>query len=61
MKKGVIIILTILGIIIILFFAIFVNHKIQLKRETKLLAPIGQMVEVDRRSRNWGPVRGPVS
>lgn len=47
MKKGVIIILTILGIIIILFFAIFVNHKIQLKRETKLLAPIGQMVEVD--------------
>lgn len=47
MKKEVKIMLIILGIIILLFLAIFINHQIGLKREAKLLTPIGQLVEVD--------------
>lgn len=47
MKKGVKVILIILSIIIILILAVFINHKIQLKKEAELLTPIGQLVEVD--------------
>ncbi len=47
MKKGVKVVLIILSIIIVLLLSIFINHKIQLKKESELLAPIGQLVEVD--------------
>ncbi len=47
MKKGVKVLLIIFSIIIVLFLAIFINHKIQLKKEAELLTPIGQLVEVD--------------
>lgn len=47
MKKGVKVLLIILSIIIILILSIFINHKIQLKKESELRAPIGQLVEVD--------------
>ena len=52
MKKGIKITLIILGVIILIFLAIFINHKIQLKREVKLLTPIGQLVEVDGHKMN---------
>lgn len=52
MKKGIKMTLIILGIIILLFLVIFINHKIQLKRETELLTPIGQFVEVDGHKMN---------
>jgi len=52
MKKGIKITLIILGVVILLFLAIFINHKIQLKREAKLLTPIGQLVEVDGHKMN---------
>ncbi len=47
MKKGVKVVLIILSIIIVLLLSIFINHKIQLKKESELLTPIGQLVEVD--------------
>ncbi len=50
MKKGLKVVLIVLGIVIILFLAIFINHKIQLKKEAELLVPIGQLVEVDGHS-----------
>ncbi len=52
MKKGIKMTLIILGIIILLFLVIFINHKIQLKREAELLTPIGQLVEVDGHKMN---------
>ncbi len=47
MKKSGKVIMIILGIIIISLILIFINHKIQLKKESVLLTPLGQMVEVD--------------
>ena len=52
MKKGIKIALIILGVVILLFLVIFINHKIQLKREAELLTPIGQLVEVDGHKMN---------
>ncbi len=46
MKKGIKMTLIILGVVILLFLAIFINHQIRLKKEAKLLTPIGQLVEV---------------
>lgn len=40
-------ILIILGIIVIFLLAVFINHRIQLHKESKLLTPLGQIVEVD--------------
>lgn len=47
MKKTMKIIFIILAIIIVVFMIIYINHKLQLKREAELLTPIGQLVEVD--------------
>lgn len=47
MKKGIKVVLIALSIIVILLLAIFINHKIQLKKESELLSPMGQLVEVD--------------
>ena len=52
MKKGIKITLIILGVVILLFLAIFINHQIRLKKEEKLLTPIGQLVEVDDHKMN---------
>lgn len=52
MKKGIKITLIILGVVILLFLAIFINHQIRLKKEAKLLIPIGQLVEVDGHKMN---------
>ena len=52
MKKGIKMTLIILGVVILLFLAIFINHKIQLKKESELLTPIGQLVEVDGHKMN---------
>ncbi len=52
MKKGIKITLIILGVVILLFLAIFINHQIRLKKEAKLLTPIGQLVEVDGHKMN---------
>lgn len=46
-KKGRKAILIILGIIIIFLLAVYINHRIQLNKESKLLTPLGQIVEVD--------------
>lgn len=40
-------ILIIFAIIILLLLAIYINHKIHLKKESELLLPLGQIVEVD--------------
>ncbi len=52
MKKGIKLVLIVLSIIVILLLAIFINHKIQLKKESELLTPIGQLVEVDGHKMN---------
>ena len=52
MKKGIKVVLIVLSIIVILLLAIFINHKIQLKKEAELLTPIGQLVEVDGHKMN---------
>ncbi len=52
MKKGIKMTLIILGVVILLFLAIFINHQIRLKKEAKLLTPIGQLVEVDGHKMN---------
>ena len=46
-KKVIKIILIILAVILILLLAIYINHKIHLQKESKLLTPLGQLVEVD--------------
>ncbi len=46
-KKGRKAILIILGIIIIFLLAVYINHRIQLNKESKLLTPLGQIIEVD--------------
>ena len=46
-KKGRTAILIILGIIIIFLLAVYINHRIQLNKESKLLTPLGQIIEVD--------------
>ncbi len=40
-------VLIIFAIIILLLLAIYINHKIHLKKESALLLPLGQIVEVD--------------
>lgn len=52
MKKGIKMTLIILGVVVLLFLAIFINHQIRLKKEAKLLTPIGQLVEVDGHKMN---------
>lgn len=52
MKKGIKMTLIILGVVVLLFLAIFINHQIRLKTEAKLLTPIGQLVEVDGHKMN---------
>lgn len=47
MKKGGKVIMIILGIIIISLILIYINHKVQIKKESVLLTPLGQMVEVN--------------
>ncbi|HHT24633.1 MAG TPA: alpha/beta hydrolase [Clostridiaceae bacterium] len=47
MKKIKKVILIILGILIISLCLIYINHRIQLKKESELLMPPGQLVEVD--------------
>ena len=46
-KKGMKIILIIFAITIILLLAIYIYHKIHLKKESGLLSPLGQIVKVD--------------
>lgn len=46
-KKGVSVMLLVVAAIIVLFAGIYVNHRICLGRESELLTPLGQMVEVD--------------
>ena len=46
-KKGRKAILIILGIIIIFLLAVYINHRIQLNKESKLLTPLGEIIEVD--------------
>lgn len=46
-KKGRKAIWIILGIIIIFLLAVYINHRIQLNKESKLLTPLGQIIEVD--------------
>lgn len=46
-KKGRKTILIIFGIIIIFLLAVYINHRIQLNKESQLLAPLGQIVEVE--------------
>jgi pimeloyl-ACP methyl ester carboxylesterase len=41
------ILLALFGLLLISFCIVFFNHQIQLKKEAKLLAPLGQVVEVD--------------
>lgn len=45
-KKGTIILIIVI-MIIALSLAIYINHRIQLNKEAKLLTPLGQLVEVD--------------
>lgn len=47
MRKMMKIILVILAAIVIILMAIYVNHKIQMRKQAELLIPIGQTVEVD--------------
>lgn len=37
----------ILGIIIVFLLVVYINHRIQLNKESELLTPLGQIVEVD--------------
>ena len=46
-KKGRKAILIILGIIIIFLLAVYINHRIQLNKESKLLTSLGEIIEVD--------------
>lgn len=46
-KKVMKIILIITTLLIVLLLAIYINHRIRLKKEEKLLLPLGQMVKVD--------------
>jgi len=46
-KKAAKIILIIPAVILILLLAVYLNHKIHLRKESKFLTPIGQLVEVD--------------
>lgn len=46
-KKAIKIILIIAAIVIGLLLALYINHRVHLSKEAKLLTPIGQMVEVD--------------
>ena len=47
MKKFLKVILIIALAVIILLIAIYINHQIRLKQESKLRSPLGQIVEVD--------------
>ena len=46
-KKVMKIILIITTLLIVLLLAIYINHRIRLKKEEKLLLPLGQIVKVD--------------
>lgn len=46
-KKWRKVILIILGIIIFFLLVVYINHRIQLNKESELLTPLGQIVEVD--------------
>lgn len=46
-KKVVIIILIIIAIVILLMLAIYINHRIHLKKEAEFLSPLGEIVSVD--------------
>lgn len=46
-KRGVKIILIIITMLIVMLSAIYINHQIHLKKESALLSPLGQIVEVD--------------
>lgn len=46
-KKVLKIFLIVIAVLILLLSAIYINHRIHLKKESELLAPLGQMVEVD--------------
>ena len=46
-KKGRKVVLIILGIIIIFLLVVYINHRIQLNKESKLLTPLGQIIDVD--------------
>lgn len=53
MKKGgkaLKIILIVILILAVLLLAVYVNHRVRLKKESELLSPLGQMVEVDGHS-----------
>ena len=39
--------LQLLAVIIVLLLIIYINHKIHAKKESGLLSPLGQIVEVD--------------
>ena len=40
-------VLAIVLLVIVALLLIYINHKIRLNKEAELLAPLGQMVEVD--------------
>lgn len=46
-KKVLKIFLIVIAVLILLLSAIYINHRIHLKKESELLTPLGQMVEVD--------------
>lgn len=46
-KKGRTVVLITLGFIIIFLLAVYINHRIQLNKESKLLTPLGQIIDVD--------------
>ena len=46
-KKGRKVVLITLGFIIIFLLAVYINHRIQLNKESKLLTPLGQIIDVD--------------
>ncbi len=46
-NRALIVVACIVGIIILLITASYINHRIQLRREAALLTPIGQLVEMD--------------
>lgn len=46
-RKALKTILIIIAVFTVLLFAIYINHRIHLKKEANLLSPLGHLVEVD--------------
>ena len=46
-KKVERVIMSIIIILVVLLLLIYINHRIQLKKESALRSPLGQIVEVD--------------